>query len=126
MGKQVKDKTEKLEGVKPVETKKAIGKEAKKFDQMREKMKAKGFMARVPDKSDKEAVCDYINSEVDRYVTSIKDRISKVTAWYKAEKTRIRRTKRQQQSERAKNSKAEVTKVQLDEQKDEELTALKA
>jgi len=57
-------------------------------------MKAKGFSARVPDKSDKTAICEYLNSEIDHFMVSTREKVSKISAWYKAEKTRIRRTVR--------------------------------
>ena len=62
---------------------------------MRDKLKNRGFEARVPDKADKEAVCSYLNEELERYIQMIEEKDKKVKDWYDAEKTRIRRTVRQ-------------------------------
>ena len=79
----------------------------------------------MPDRSDKGAVCAYLNDEIKRHVQGLYDQREKSQQAYAAEKTRIRRQIRQEQSERAKNAKAEKTKVQIDEEKEEALQKLK-
>ena len=97
----------------------------KKFKDIRAKLKSRGFAQRVSDRSDKEAVCAYLNDEIKRHVQSLYEQREKSQQAYAAEKTRIRRQIRQEQSERAKNAKAEKTKVQIDGEKEEALRKLK-
>ncbi len=85
----------------------------------------RGFTHRVQ-VDDKSSVSGYLNQELKRYIDIFMEKQQKVQLEYQAEKTRIRRSFRQRQSERAKNHQSEETKVGLDEKRTEQLTDLKA
>ena len=40
---------------------------------MQDKLKKRGFSERVSDKSDKEAICSYLNDEIHRHVKYLQD-----------------------------------------------------
>ena len=63
----------------------------KKFKDIRDKLKQRGFSQRVSDRSDKDAVCAYLNDEIKRHVQGLYDQKEKSKLAYAAEKTRIRR-----------------------------------
>ena len=86
---------------------------------MQDKLKKRGFSERVSDKSDKAAICSYLNEEIHRHVKLLQDQRDKNIAAYEAERTRIRRQARQEQSERAKNAKSEKTKDDIDQKKEQ-------
>ena len=94
------------------------------FQKMKDKAKKRGFTNRV-NPQDKATVSAYLNEEIKRHIDLFMEKKAKVQAEYEAEKTRIRRSFRQKQSERAKNHLSEETKDGLDEKKEQELAALK-
>ena len=68
----------------------------KQFKSMQDKLKKRGFSERVNDKSDKGAICNYLNEEIHRHVKLLQDQRQKNIASYEAERTRIRRQARQE------------------------------
>ena len=104
---------------KPIQKQGGQSPKTKQFKSMRDKLKKRGFSERVSDKSDKEAICGYLNDEIHRHVKHLQDQRNKSMAAYAAEKTRIRRQARQEQSERAKNAQSEKTKAEIDQKKEE-------
>ena len=60
--------------VQTVDATKTITKKKKKFKKMSEKFKQQGFAKRVgTDRTDKQAIVDYLNDEIKRHVRSMLD-----------------------------------------------------
>jgi len=62
---------------------------------MSKKFQSRGFMERVGSQRDSTAICDYLNSEVDRHIKSLFESVEKNKAKLDAEKTKKRRQARE-------------------------------